>query len=232
MNLLDAERFWSKVDTDVEGGCWIWHGTCNSKGYGYFWVDGQQKQARRLSYELMGGILAPQQELKEVCGNKLCVNPTHLMHSIEDRFWNKVAKQPSGCWNWRGSIGDKGYGQFRIIKSKQVIAHRFSFELANGPIPAGLLVCHTCDNRRCVNPAHLFLGTYKDNTQDMMRKGRESGPPICFGNKNAARLTPADVIQIRQLHSAGHSQVRLALDYGVSGGCISLIVRRETWRNI
>lgn len=90
------------------------------------------------------------------------------------RFWNKVAiKSSSECWIWQGAkFRDQGYGRI-IINYKDVRAHRVSWELVNGPIPSGLLICHHCDNRLCVNPKHLFLGTHKDNNQDCVNKGRK-----------------------------------------------------------
>jgi hypothetical protein len=92
-----------------------------------------------------------------------------------DRFLQKV-KVAGDCWEWQaGSRGKTGYGAFRY-KSKVIDAHRMSYTLFKGPIPEGMLVCHTCDNRKCVNPDHLFIGTFKDNYQDAYKKGRISPP--------------------------------------------------------
>jgi hypothetical protein len=93
---------------------------------------------------------------------------------VVDRFWEKVQKG-DGCWVWSGGL-ISGYGRFVVRHGLYVRAYRFSYELANGPIPDGLFVCHRCDNPPCVNPAHLFLGTCKDNFEDMRAKGRGRNP--------------------------------------------------------
>lgn len=92
------------------------------------------------------------------------------VESDEARFWSKVEMIPeSSCWHWTGAKNGKGYG---VMHGRTRLAHRFSYELHNGPIPEGMLICHSCDSPLCVNKDHLFLGSHKDNTQDMVKKGR------------------------------------------------------------
>lgn len=93
----------------------------------------------------------------------------HLL-SLPERFWLNVEKS-AGCWEWIGAKRSTGYGQ--IVKDhRNYLAHRVAWELTNGPIPDGMFVCHHCDNRTCVRPDHLFLGTTTDNMRDMVAKGR------------------------------------------------------------
>ncbi|MBG8552331.1 HNH endonuclease signature motif containing protein [Hymenobacter guriensis] len=100
-----------------------------------------------------------------------------MKQSLEARFWSKVDKTPGfgpagDCWIWTASLINSGYGRLGIGRHKKVLAHRLSYEMKNGPIPEGLLVLHSCDNRQCVNPSHLSLGTVSENTKDMLVKGR------------------------------------------------------------
>lgn len=92
--------------------------------------------------------------------------------TLEELFWPRVLKTDK-CWEWTGGLDRQGYGKFYNQRGAPR-AHRFSYELAFGPIPQGKLVCHHCDNPKCIRPDHLFIGTHKDNTQDAVRKNRLS----------------------------------------------------------
>lgn len=93
--------------------------------------------------------------------------------TVEQRFNKKyIINEQTNCWEWTAATNNIGYGMFRFNVNKMRTAHRVSYELFNGPIPPGLVVCHTCDNPKCVNPDHLWVGTMKDNWDDMNNKGR------------------------------------------------------------
>ena len=133
------------------------------------------------------------------------------------------------CWEWGGSRYHDGYGRiYDPNVQKSVPAHRFFFEKLVGPIPKDRLVLHRCDNRSCVRPDHLFLGDYKDNTQDMMLKGRHN--PVRGQRNSHAKLTAAQVSEIRMVHENERcTQVELAKRYGVNQSSISRIINRKRW---
>lgn len=144
-----------------------------------------------------------------------------------------VRKLDNECWvcDTASSSGSKyprvviDRGQFGYIRE---MIHRLSYEHHCGEIPDGMLVCHTCDNRECCNPKHLFLGTYKDNAQDASSKDR-----TLFGEKSkAAKLTEADVIEIYRKHDAGASERVLGRHYGVSSTAIRHIITGRNWTRL
>ena len=151
-------------------------------------------------------------------------------------FWSKVAitKSIKECWEWIGAKKPKGYGNVRINK-QYLIAHKVAFEIINGPIPEGYMVCHICDNPSCCNPYHLMLGTTKSNSADMLIKNRQKSKIYaCKGSVNGnSKLTESDVIEIRKLYESKlMNQYTLADKYNVSQTCIGSIVRKQTWRHV
>ncbi len=149
--------------------------------------------------------------------------------TVEARFWAKVDKRgPHECWPWKAARCGNGYGGFRGGE-RWGRAHRFAYQLCVGPIRPEFCVCHHCDNRLCVNPAHLFLGTQADNIHDAQIKGR-----MAHGaRQGASRLTNERVREIRDAYGNGNiSQRALAKRYGVAQKTIGSIVLRRTWRHI
>jgi hypothetical protein len=158
-----------------------------------------------------------------------------ILHDDLKRFWSKVDKKGvNECWNWtRGK--HHGYGNFHIRKNgidKIVVATRYSWEITNGAIPDGLLVCHKCDNRACVNPNHLFLGTYSDNSQDRDTKNRFI--KLKGEDNGISKLTNKDVLAIRSEYTPHvyGSVKKLADKYKVSITHIHRIIKRSVWFHI
>lgn len=151
---------------------------------------------------------------------------------LAERFWERVEKQASGCWVWMGYRQKHGYGTIAEggRRGKMFLVHRVSWRLHFGPIPPETLVCHHCDNRPCVNPAHLFLGTNADNMADMIAKDRQSDRA---GVKNGrAKLTPNDVVKIRELRNSKIPQWHIAQQFGVSRSLIGAIEHRLLWPDV
>lgn len=155
----------------------------------------------------------------------------------ERSFWPNVIKRKSGCWEWTACT-NSGYGALSCAQFGSWLAHRFSWRLHRGKIPKRkdeLCVCHKCDNRLCVNPDHLFLGTRADNIADAKRKGRHG-----TGEKKARRgeahgmskLTHYQVLRIREFLSVGVKQSELALQYNITQTCVYRIKKRLAWKHI
>lgn len=147
------------------------------------------------------------------------------------RFWEKVSKtSESGCWLWTGADDGYGYGVLGLSHPRRLAkAHRFSWELANGEVPSGLCVLHNCpggDNSRCVNPAHLFLGTKDDNNKDKVKKGGQSRREA----HGMAILTEKDVLGIKEEYASGlYTQKEVAAKYGTCRQNVGLIVGGKRW---
>lgn len=147
-------------------------------------------------------------------------------------FWNKIDKSLHGCWNWIGSKNN-GYGIFKL-NYKKTYAHRLSFELNIGNIPADLQVLHKCDNPSCVNPNHLFLGTHQENMKDRNSKGRTSTVPrncgeLCWSSK----LTENQIIEIKLLLDEGILNCKqIAGQFNTSRQNISHIKNKRRWKHL
>ena len=162
--------------------------------------------------------------------------------TTEQRFWAKVKKTPH-CWVWTASKRHKGYGAFcyRVDgKIRQDRAHRYSWLIHKGQIPAGLCVLHTCDNPACVNPSHLFLGTKAENNTDMRSKGRNVAAggktpiPLCKYKRGVdhynCKLSPQLVCEIKSWRAKGLSFSQLSHMFGIAPSHAWRITKGKQWK--
>lgn len=151
--------------------------------------------------------------------------------TLEERFWEKVDNASrDGCWRWTSAIGSRGYGVFWVGgRKRSAFAHRTAYEMTHGPIPEGMVVMHSCDNPWCVNPAHLSVGSKKDNSQDALRKGRYR---VGESNGGGGKLRNGDILEIRALMNQGYGCSRLSKRFGVSQQTIKAIKRGRIWSHV
>jgi len=152
--------------------------------------------------------------------------------SLKCRFFSKVQKTDT-CWLWKGSLNrnqwGKRYGTLQMGE-KNMLAHRISYELFKGKIPKGKIVCHQCDIESCVNPNHLWLGSYQDNMEDMRFKKREN---YVKGSINpASKLTEKEVEKIKELYIEGWMIKDISSFFGVTRHCIQHILKGKTWKHL
>lgn len=160
------------------------------------------------------------------------------MHPDElvKRFWPKVDRSggPDACWTWQAHRDPNGYGKFGVRRRMRG-AHRFAWEATHGPIAAGLFVLHGCDNRPCVNPAHLSLGTNKDNVRDMWSKGRNGShrPAPARGEASPHAILDSDAVRaIRHARSEGATISGLARSHRVAVATVADIIHGRSWAHV
>ncbi len=221
---------------DYVGDCWIWRSTFYQNRPRYSIKGLGSKYVTKLIYEFKRDKISRNKVIMHTCNDFRCVNPNHII--LEDRsiYWRniykgKVSKEDyffskfnklgdDECWLFNNNLA-KGYGNFGYDGKKHA-AHRFSFEYFRGNIPKGMLVCHRCDVRNCVNPRHLFLGTVKDNVIDMVVKGRSG----------TQKLKVGDISEIRKLLLVGETMKSIGKRFGVTRATIRDIKKRKTWNHV
>jgi hypothetical protein len=133
------------------------------------------------------------------------------------------------CWLWTSAVDSRGYTVF-WYNGRNEVGHRMAYLIFKGYLPKEKYICHTCDNKLCVNPAHLWEGFPKENTKDMYNKGRNV--PSSIKTIIAAKLSPTQVHEIKDLLTQGISQYKIAETYNISQSSISRIKRKESWKNL
>jgi len=163
------------------------------------------------------------------CSNKCRTDASAVTLTQQLILDNCIPEPNSGCWLWDGPAHHRfGYGKIGHSRRKYDPSHRASYMVFKGPVPAGLLVRHACDNPHCVNPDHLVLGTPADNMDDMVQRGRS-----LYGSRNPqAVLTEEIVLTIKSMLAAGVQQKTIAAQYGVWQSAISKIAIGESWRHV
>lgn len=146
-----------------------------------------------------------------------------------DRFNAKYQKDESGCWIWIASCAGMGYGQIKLPgERRQIYAHRLSYLIHKGPLPEGKQICHTCDNPKCVNPDHLFVGTSQDNHDDMTKKKRHTYGQL----SGTAKITEEQARQVLGMIGLGMTQVAIGKFFGLHPVSIGRIKLGKRWKHL
>ena len=159
----------------------------------------------------------------------------YVRGTVEERFWSKVDKRkPDDCWEWQASLDTRGYGNLGIPKNDGTgryitqRAHRMAWEFTNGKLEGSVQhLCHTCDNRKCVNPAHLFIGNAKVNMADCISKGRLNDRS---GENNPRAKVTEDIV--RAVRAETLTLSKLMAKYNLPQTTVSDIRRRSTWKHV
>lgn len=217
----------------LSGTCLLWMGSVNKSGRPQLTFDHRQKEEGKMItifphewlYEKKFGELEVRY-LDNICGELRCINPEHQApRDLERRLLSNLNIDANGCWNWQGNFSPNGYGMLGI-NGKTHSAHRTSYEFHSGQtIPKGMMVCHRCNNKRCINPDHLYIGTHNDNMRDVAMTDVHKGE-----NNAKAILTQSQVLEIKtHIRERRIVYRKIAEMYGVSRQAIKDIASGRTW---
>lgn len=148
------------------------------------------------------------------------------------RFWAKVDRRgPNDCWPWTGAISKNGYGSFKLNRVA-LTTSRVAWEAATGVSAGKNMVLHKCDNRPCCNPSHLYLGDVRQNSRDMVERGRGRNGVVIGSSNPRAKLNEADIVRIRGMIADGQLNTVIAAKFGVSHQMISKIRQGHFWKHV
>ena len=152
---------------------------------------------------------------------------------VQSKLADAIIDEETGCWEYQGQIKTNGYGYFTIyvswmrIQKRKFAAHRVAYAFFNGVDPKDKFVCHSCDNPKCINPDHLWLGTHQHNMNDMVEKGRQA---LQNGfNNGACKITKENLVEIVRMLKKGYSNKAIADKFSVTHSSISSIRRGKSW---
>lgn len=237
-------------------GCLIWTGAVSKIGFPQAWfpLAGATEVAvrvHRVALLAFTGSLPEGATIGQRCGERRCIAPEHLreispservltnraQRPLSERIWSKVDKgDGSGCWLWTGPKNNHGYGVLRLVrvpgaKRRGEFAHRLAWEITHGA-PSALCVLHRCDTPACVRPEHLFEGTKRDNSRDMVAKGRQKHGP-CIGNaglgNSSAKVTPDMAREMRRQRMAGIPLRDIEERFGVASPTLHAVLSGRHW---
>jgi len=230
MNLNSTEQRLIKYIKKQENGCWIWIG---AKGHsdGILTINKKTYSVKRILYGRFYPFkeISPKENLISICKVSFCVNPEHQLNK-EDHFLSQIKKNEiTNCWEWTGFL-KAGYGYIRI-KRKDIAVHRLMFERYKRKIPKNVNVCHSCDNPKCCNPDHLWLGTQQENIKDMIQKKRDHKSygekhPGCKINEEIAKQ-----IKIKFKEGLNMKQIQKILNIK-SYKIVQHVCRGNTWKHV
>lgn len=224
----DIEKRLLKYIIKKPNSCWLWTGA-TSEGYGVIGIKGKNKQARRIYYELIKGLIHKNECLKSICKNKLCVNPHHHLNKEEILYSSIKINEKTNCWEWIKSLSNRGYGIFNYNK-KMTLVHRIMYEKYKGKIPSKMFVCHSCDNPKCSNPDHLFLGNQFDNMKDMENKCRSNKS---YGESHVRAILTEDIVRkIKIKFKNGLTKKQISMELNIPYHQVRYVCIGKTWKHV